>query len=128
MPNLIWTYVIAGLLAAHGVGHAAGPWLMRRSWLAPRIMNGPARWLFIGEWLLAGIVFVAAALGLLDVFVAPILWRGLAIAGALLSGLAALLYANRNEGRPLFNAIGMNIIVLVALLVFDWPPVSLVGD
>jgi hypothetical protein len=128
MPNLIWTYVIAGLLAGHGLGHAGGPWFMRRSWLAPRIMNGPARWLFIAEWLVAGIIFLAAALGILDALVPPALWRGLAIVGALLSGLAALLYVNRKEGRPLFNAIAMDIVVLVALLILDWPPVSLVGS
>jgi hypothetical protein len=127
MPNSTWTYAIAAVLAAHGVGHAAGPWLMRRSWVAPRIMNSPARWLFIGEWLVAGLLFVIAALSLLDLLVAPILWRGLAIFGAALSGLPAVLYANRKEGRPLFNAIGMDVVVLVALLVFDWPPVSLVG-
>jgi hypothetical protein len=127
MPDLIWTYVIAALLVAHGLGHAGGPWFMRRSWVAPRIMNSPARWLFIMEWMGAGLLFIAAALGMLDVLIAPAAWRALAIFGALLSGLPAILYANRSEGRPLFNAIAMDIIVLVALLVLDWPPVSMVG-
>ena len=75
MPNSTWTYVLAGLLVAHGLGHVGGPWFMRRSWVAPRIMNSPARWLFIGEWMGAGLLFVAAALGLLDLLVAPAAWR-----------------------------------------------------
>lgn len=127
MPNSIWTYAIAGLLIAHGLGHSGGAWFMRRSWVAPRIMNSPARWLFIGEWVGAGVLFVAAALGLLGIFIVPAAWRALAVFGALLSGLPAILYANRAEGRPLFNAIAMDIIILVALLLLDWPPLSLVG-
>jgi hypothetical protein len=127
MPNSTWTYVVAGLLAAHGLGHVGGPWFMRRSWVAPRIMNSPARWLFIGEWMGAGLLFVAAALSVLNVLIPPAAWRALAIFGALLSGLPAILYANRTDGRPLFNAIAMDIVVLVALLLLDWPPLSMVG-
>ena len=126
----LWTYVIAGILALHGLGHAGGPWFMRRSWIAPRITNSPARWLFIGEWFAAGILFVIAALslmGILNSTLPPKAWRAVAVLGALLSGQPAVMYANAHDGRPLFNAITVDFAVLFALLLFDWPPLSLVG-
>jgi hypothetical protein len=128
MTGMGWRYLVAGLLVLHGLGHVGGPWFMRRSWLLPRLLNGPARWAFVFQWLVAGLGFVLAALGLLKIGIAPILWRALAIAASLLSGVVAILYVNRQDGRPLFNAMAMDIVVLVSLLILDWPPASLVGS
>jgi hypothetical protein len=128
MTNAIWRYFIAAILIAHGLGHAGGPWFFRRSWLVPRLASGPARWLFIIQWMVAGIGFVAAAFGLLGIGIPSILWRALAIAASLLSGVVAILFVNREAGRPLFNAMAMDTVILVSLLVFDWPPASLVGS
>jgi hypothetical protein len=128
MTSVVWQYLVAGVFIAHGLGHAGGPWFFRRSWLVPRLLNGPARWLFVGLWMVAGIGFVVAALGLLRIGLPPILWRALAIGASLLSGVVAILFVNRGAGRPLFNAMAMDTVVLVSLLVLDWPPASLVGS
>jgi hypothetical protein len=128
MTNTIWRYLIAAVLIAHGLGHAGGPWFFRRSWLVPSLLGGRARWLFIGQWMVAGLGFLAAALGFLEIGIPSILWPALAIAASLLSGVVAILFVNGQEGRPLFNAMAMDTVILVALLVFDWPPPSLVGS
>jgi hypothetical protein len=83
---------------------------------------------FAVQWMVAGLGFVIAALGLLEIGIQPILGRAVAIGASLLSGVVAILYVNREVGRPLFNAMAMDTLVLGSLLILDWSPASLVGS
>ncbi len=127
MMDSIWRYLIVAVLVAHGLGHAGGPWFFHRSWLVPGRGAGWPRWLFIGQWMLAGLGFVLAGLGLLGIGIPAHLWRAVAVAASLLSGVVAILFLSKRSAQPLLSAMAMDTLILVALLVFDWPPVSLVG-
>ena len=127
MSSTMWRALIAVVLIAHGLGHAGGPWFFRRSWLLPAVTTGPTRWMFVVQWMAAGAGFVIAAIAVLGAGIDPVLWRGVAILAALLSGVVATLYVNWGPGRPLINAMIVDTFVLIALYAFDWPPASLVG-
>jgi len=68
-------------------------------------------------WLAAGFALIAAALGIFGFLIPLPWWRGLALAGALLSLLMLALYFHP------FYAVGIaaSVILLVALLSKSWP-------
>jgi len=118
--------VIALALFVHGVGHTLGLWMPARSWLLS--FSEPAlRVIGAVCWVLAAAGFVVACLGFLGLLVPAPWWRPLAVAAACVSLLGIFLFWGT---WPVFNTIGalaMNVAVLVALLLFHWPPVSLFG-
>lgn len=123
----VWRYVIGAVIIAHGIGHVGGPWFFKGSWLADVLASGALRWAFVAVWILAGLGFVAAGLAVLGVLVPVELWRMLSIASAALSLVVAVLFLGGGMNQPLFNALAMDVVILVALLVFQWPPESLIG-
>jgi hypothetical protein len=123
----VWRYVIGAVIIAHGLGHAGGPWFFQGSWLTDLLAGGILRWVFVALWILAGLGFVAAGLGVLGVLVPVEAWRTLSIAAAALSIAVAILLLGGGMNQPLFNALAMDVIILVALLIFNWPPASLIG-
>ena len=123
----VWRYVIGAVIIAHGLGHAGGPWFFQGSWLTDVLASGVLRWAFIVLWILAGLGFVAAGLAVLGVLVPVELWRMLSIGSAALSLVVAVLFLGGGMNQPLFNALAMDAIILVALLIFHWPPESLIG-
>jgi len=123
----VWRYVTGAVIIAHGLGHAGGPWFFQGSWLTDALASGALRWVCIILWILAGLGFVAAGLGVLGVLVPAELWRLLAIASAALSLIVAALFLGGGMNQPLFNALAMDAIILAALLVFRWPPERLIG-
>ena len=123
----VWRYVIGAVIIAHGIGHAGGPWFFQGSWLTDVLASGFLRWIFVALWLLAGLGFVAAGLGILGVLVPVELWRMLSIVSAALSLAVAVLFLGGGMNQPLFNALAMDAVILVALLIFGWPPQRLIG-
>jgi hypothetical protein len=66
--------------------------------------------------------FVAAAVGL---WTQQEWWRGVAVASSAVSLLGVAVFAER--GQQFLSAAAMDVIILVALLVFHWPSAGLVG-
>lgn len=120
MSNEIWRYLVAGFLVVHGLGHAGGYWMFVKSWLSPTLVDSPLKWLFILVWFAAMIGFLVAGIGLLQ---QRILWRTVAVAAAVISLLVSALYI---QGAP-FNAAAADVIILLALLAFNWPSADVVG-
>lgn len=119
--------LIAVALFVHGIGHTLGFWMPARSWLLSGVGEPALRIVSGVFWGLAAVGFIAACLGFLGILVPTLWWRPLAIAFAIVSLLGLLLFWNT---WPVFNLIGavtMNIVVLLALLLFHWPPVSMFG-
>ena len=73
-------------------------------------------------WLVGGIALITAGLGILGFIIPPDLWRGLAVAGGVISLFMLALYFH-----PL-SIIGFasSVAILVALLWLHWPPTSLI--
>jgi hypothetical protein len=120
MSNEMWRYLIAGLLIVHGLGHSGGPWMFVKSWLSPALTGSPLKWLFIAVWLVAGIGFAGAGIGVLQ---QQAWWRTLAVVVAVISLLVSALFI---QGAP-FNAAVFDVIVLAALLWLHWPPANVIG-
>jgi hypothetical protein len=125
-----------GVLLVHGLGHfgalaalawlaarpgtSTGAWTAARSWLVPSLAPGTATILASAFWIAALVGFVAAAL--LFWFGSGDAWQPLAIASAVISTLGIVLFFGT---WPMFNtvaALGVNAVVLVALLVLHWTP------
>ena len=125
-----------GMLLVHGLGHfgalaalawlavrpgaATGAWTAARSWLAPSLAPGAAA-VVASAFRVASLVgFVAAAL--LFWFAGGSAWQPLAVASAVVSAVGIVLFLGT---WPVFNtvaALGVNAVVLVALLVLHWAP------
>jgi hypothetical protein len=97
---------------------------MGRSWLfsALGLNNSLPAYRISGIlWLIGGLVLVAAGLGVFGILVPVAWWRGLAIAGAMISLFMLLLYFH-----PLMIiGTASSIAVLVAVGWFHWPAVGL---
>jgi hypothetical protein len=127
MSTQIFQILIAGALFVHGVGHSLGFWMPTRSWLFPNLGEQTLRIISSIFWILAIVGFLAALLGFLGVVVPSDLWRSLAIGTAVISTLGLVIFWNT---WPVFNtigALGMNIVVLIALLWLHWPPTIMFG-
>ena len=132
--------IIAIVLLGHGVGHVmgiipavrevnVGSWSCR-SWLLTDLLgDGPSRVVCIILYGAAFVGFIAAALGLLGWVVPHESWRTLAIASAVISLVAVVLYWNALV--ILFpskvGAIGVDIAVLVCLIALNWPTEADIG-
>ncbi len=120
MSNEVIRYLVIGFLVLHGIGHTGGYWFFGKSWLSPELAQTPARWIFVGLWLVAFVVYLAAALLL---YQHQASWRTLAIGASVLSLVVSLLFVP----SPTLNAAVADIVILVALLVLNWPPVDVAG-
>jgi hypothetical protein len=127
-PNLAIT-ILAIALAMHGAGHmlflvpliGLADWGQpTESWLFRRI-GGCRAEQFFGTiiWLGATLGFIGAAIGLL--FQSD-WWRSSAILGAVISVIGLVLFWKNPPGSPVLAALIVDILVLVALLVFNWLP------
>jgi hypothetical protein len=121
MSNDMWRYLIAGFLVLHGIGHVGGPWMFVRSWLSPQLIESPLKWAFVVIWLAAMIAFVAAGILMLQHQAA---WRMIALAASIVSLVVSALYI---QGAP-FNAAAADVVILAALLVFQWPTAEMIGS
>lgn len=129
----LWRIAIASVIVLHGVGHVfflvptlgLAQWGMTgRSWLLSGHIPDLVVKLFGGIlWSVAIISFVAAGAG---VWNQQEWWRGLAVASAAVSLVGLLLFAEPIQ--PIYSAAVMDIILVVALLLFHWPSASLVGS
>lgn len=105
MVESSWRWVVAVVLLAHGVGHvlgvlplfgvsANGPW-HNRSWL---LAGGSAevvgRWLAPLMWVVAVAAFVVVGLGVLGIGVQGAPWRSVAVAAAVVSAVAVVVFWN----------------------------------
>lgn len=125
-----------GMLVLHGLGHfgalaalawlaarpgsATGTWTAARSWLLPSLAPRTATILASAFWIASLVGFVAAAL--LFWFGGGETWQPIATVSAIVSTFGIGLFFGT---WPLFNtvaALGVNAVVLVALLVFHWTP------
>jgi hypothetical protein len=134
MSSDLWRILIGAVIAAHGVGHVfflvptvgLAQWggLTGRSWLlSGRIPEMAVKIAGAVLWLLAIVGFVAAGVG---VWSQQEWWRDVAVASSAVSLLAVALFAQ--PGQQFLSAGVMDVIILVALLVFHWPAAALVGS
>lgn len=125
-----------GMLLVHGLGHsgalaalawlaarpgsATGAWTEARSWLRPSLAPGTATVVASAFWVASLVGFVAAAL--LFWFGSGDAWQPVAVVSAVVSTVGIVLFFGT---WPVFNtvaALGVNAVVLVALLVLRWAP------
>ena len=135
--------IITGMLGLHGLGHigalmtivvnwanrgtSTGAWLPARSWLAPSLPPQTARAIASAFWVIAAIGFVAASMSFWGIVVPGSVWRQIAIASSVVSGLGILLFLGT---WPTFNtvaALAVNASVLVTQFFVLWPPLSMFG-
>ncbi len=125
MSNDLWRYLIAGVVILHGIGHVGGPWFFDRSWLAPSLAEGAVRWAFVVLWCVAAVAFVAVGIGIMQ---QQAWWRPLILTTAVFSFVIAALFLGSSTNQPIVSAIGMDVIILVALLAMRWPSPALIGS
>lgn len=128
-------WIIALAIAAHGIGHtlffAVTSGLMKvagadgGTWLLPNATGGAVRAIGAALWLLVTVGFVASAVGIVS---ASPWWRNLVIIAAIVSLVLLVLFWNGLGRSWVINAAIFNLVVLAALLIFKWPPVSVVGS
>ena len=125
--------ITAGVLLFHGVGHAWGILAALGitmgqnhspdSWaLTNLIGNSATRWICAAIWGAALALFVCAGLGLVGWLVPKEWWRPLALIGAVVSGLALVLFWN---ALPVLfpNKIGailVNFALIISLVFMTW--------
>lgn len=134
--------IIALVLIAHGLVHAGlaaapnpdvpdskpGTFFTspERSLLLPNLGLSAAavRWIGIVLVALATLGFVLAGLGVFGVPGLNEIWRTLAVASSVVSLLLLILFWH----LWLIVGVLIDIVILVALLWVDWPPVDLIGS
>jgi hypothetical protein len=148
MSGTVLRAIIALVLAFHGTGHAMGiipalgivnaagsgqGWLKNwssRSWLLGNLLSEPiSRILCVILYGLALIGFIGATLALLSWVLPHDWWRTLAVASAVISLAALLLFWN----ALIFlfphkvGALAINVATLVCLLALSWPTEANLG-
>lgn len=121
MSSQMLSWLIAGALFVHGVGHLLGFWMPVRCWLLPGASEKMRRAISSVFWIVSLVGFVAASLSFLGILLPGDLWQGLAVVSACVSLLGLVLFIGN---WPVFNtagALGMNIAVLVTQLWLGWP-------
>jgi hypothetical protein len=120
--------VAAGVLAAHGIGHALG-WMpalgvasfqgvSSRSWALTGVLgDGGARMAGGILFIVPMVGFVAAAIGLLT---GQPWWRQAAVASASVSLLATALYPQAFTTGATVGSVAVNVVVLYGILVAGW--------
>jgi hypothetical protein len=130
--------VIAAVVALHGLGHGGalaalawiawrpgsdtGAWTGARSWLLPSLSSGTATVIACTFWTVALVGFLAAVLSFVGILLPVDAWRPLAIGSSIISTVGIVLFFGN---WPLFNtvaALGVNLVVLVALVGVAWVP------
>lgn len=125
-----------GMLLVHGLGHfgalaalawlaarpgsSTGAWTAARSWLLPSLAPGTATVLESAFWAASLAGFVAAAL--MFWFGGGDAWQPVAVVSAVASAVGIVLFSGT---WPMFNtlaALGVNAVVLVALVILHWTP------
>ena len=141
--------IITAVLLLHGVAHgraffclaatAGGGgsqvWIPVQSWLFPKAAKKTAAGIAAIFWLLATLGFIAAALGFWGLILPGEYWRQLALVSAVISTLGTVIFSGIWPGAPdrrlstLDTAISLviNVVVVVALAILQWPPVSMFG-
>ena len=123
--------ILAVVVASHGVGHTLflvpclgiARWgQTSHSWLLTNLVGDPAT-RAIGSvlWLAATVGFVAAGIGL---FGQQPWWRTAVLVSAAVSLVTMGLFAG-GLIRSALNAVGMDVLMLVALLLVHLPPVTI---
>ena len=147
-PQII-EFVITAVLLLHGVAHArafsclaqtAGGggskiWIPVHSWLFPKASKKTAAAIAAVFWLLATVGFIAAAMGFWGFILPGAYWRQIALVSAVISTLGTILFSGIWPGAPdkrlstadTIISLVVNAAVLVALLVLQWPPVTMFG-
>ena len=97
-----------------------------RSWLLSSLGLRPTavRWIGLTLVALATLGFVLAGLGVFGVPGLNEIWRTLAVASSVVSLLLLILFWH----LWLIVGVLIDIVILVALLWVDWPPVDLIGS
>lgn len=131
MSNELVRAILAIIVGAHGVGHvlfltaalgiadwgqSAHSWLLSNE-SAAKVAGGII-------WAVALLGFVAAAVGL---FGELAWWRTVAIIVSIVSLVGLALFWDNPPTQPAVAAAVFNVVVLLALLVFKWPPTSVAG-
>ena len=130
--RLVWF----AMLLLHGLGHGGalgalawiaarpgsntGAWTAAHSWLLPSLAPATSTLVAAGFWIVSLVGFVTAAL--LFWFGSGEAWQPIAIGSAIVSTVGIVMFFGN---WPLFNtiaALGVNVVVLVALLVLHWTP------
>lgn len=136
--------IIAGALLLHGLAHGKAFFALIadasrmggqapvpiRSWLLPSLSPKAAAIIASPFWLLSTLGFIAASLGLWGTFVPGEAWRPLAVVSSVISSLGIVLFSGIWPGAPnrrLSNldtaiALVINTVILVLLVLLDWPP------
>lgn len=122
------------IIAAHGIGHVLflvpalgiADWgQSTRSWLLTAALGeSPTRLLASLLWIIATLAFIAAAVGL---FGQQEWWRPLAVLAAVVSTIGLILFWVAPVTQPVAAALVVNLVVIGALLIFHWPPASLIN-
>lgn len=128
--------VVTGVIGAHGVGHVLG-WMpawgvarfegvSSRSWLLTDVIGeSTTRALAGGLWLAPTIGFVFAAAGL---FTGQAWWRPVAIGSAVVSLAAIALFWEALPVGSRVGAIVVDLAVVGALIVANWPSSAAIGS
>jgi len=131
VSNEVVRAILAIIVGAHGIGHVLFlvPVLGLADW-----EQSSSSWLLSSEvlakavggviWAVALIGFVAAAIGM---FSESSWWRTLAVVVSLVSLAGLALFWDNPPTQPVIAAAIFDVVVLLALLVFKWPPSSVVG-
>ncbi len=131
MSNELVRAILAIIVGAHGIGHVLflvpvlglAAWEQSASsWLLSS--GGPTKVVGGIIWAVALIGFVAAAIG---IFSESSWWRTLAVVVSFISLAGLALFWDNPPTQPVIAAAIFDVVVLIALLVFKWPPSSVVG-
>lgn len=131
MSNELVRAILAIVVGAHGIGHVlfllpvlgVVDWgQSTRSWL----LSDEGLMKVVGAviWAAATLGFIAAAIG---IFGQQSWWRAVAVVASVISLAGLALFWKNPPTQPVIAAAIFDVIVLAALLVFRWPPSSLVG-
>jgi hypothetical protein len=128
MEGTLLKLAIAGVLSAHGIGHALG-WLPAAglarfegtsgsSWLLSGVVGDAAsRALAVGLFAVPTVGFVAAAVGLL---LGQPWWRPVAVASATASLAATAVYPQAFPVSSTIGSLAVDGLVLYGILVAGW--------
>lgn len=128
MEGMLVKMAVAGVLGAHGVGHALG-WIpalgLARfegtaggSWLLGGVLgDGGSRLVAVGLFAVPTVGFVAAAAGIL---LGQPWWRPVAVASAGASLAATALFPQAFPAGSTAGSIAVNVLVLYGIVIAGW--------
>ena len=144
ISNQVASILVGGALLIHGIAHAVAlVWLViqgirgssdtrltARTWILPSLAPKVAAIIALPFWLLSTIGFVGSALSFWEILTIDQAWSQMAVTAAVVSMLGIAAFPGRWPGaqdrpRSVLNAsiaVLVNLVILVALLLLDWPP------